>query len=170
LAPSNLPDGGFEFNGTVYKSSRSCQPEGRLIGKPGMRKAAPSALLLLTLLLFQPLVFAAQKTYEAGKLLSVESPEVSIPIPVGDGQTMNWPMHFNYKFEVQKGDVVFIGSCQKSAYKAEWHVGDDVEFRLHKDKMYLKRPNGKELTLVFLLEARLGPDGRPITVLKSEKR
>jgi len=136
-----------------------------------MRKAAPSgALLIVTLILLLPLVFASQKTYEAGKLVSVESPEVSIPIPVGDGQTMDWPMHFNYKFEVQKGDVVYIGYCQKSAYKAEWHVGDDVDFRLNKDKMYLKRRNGKELTLVFLLEARLGPDGQPITVLKSKKR
>jgi hypothetical protein len=136
-----------------------------------MRKAAAiGTLLLVTVILLQPLVYASQKTYQAGKLLSVESPEESIPIPVGNGQTMNWPVHFNYKFEVQKGDVVYIGYCQKSAYKAEWQVGDNVEFRLNKDKMYLKRPNGKELTLVFLLEARLGPDGQPITVLKSKRR
>ena len=136
-----------------------------------MRKAAVNcAFLLVTAILVQPLIYASQKTYETGKLLSVESPEVSIPIPIGDGQTINWAMHFNYKFEVQEGNVVYIGYCQRNAYKPEWRVGNDVEFRLKKDKMYLKRPNGKELALVFLLEARLGSDGQPITILKSKKR
>lgn len=47
----------------------------------------------------------------------------------------------------------------KRDYKTEWQVGDDVQFRLKKDKMYLKRTNERELTLDFLLQAKLGPDG-----------
>jgi len=33
-------------------------------------------------------------------------------------------------------------SCQ---YKLEWAVGDTVEFRAHKRKMFVRRPSGKEL-------------------------
>jgi len=69
-----------------------------------------------------------------------------------------------------RGDIVYIGYCQKSEYKAEWRVGDETQFRLKKDKMYLKRPNGKELRLVFLLQAKVGADAKPITILKVHLR
>lgn len=88
----------------VYNSSQSCQPERCLIGKPGMRNAAASGTLrLVTVILLQPLVYASQKTYQAGKLLSVESPEESIPIPVGDGQTINWPIALQLQIRSAKG-------------------------------------------------------------------
>lgn len=135
-----------------------------------MQRTAKFAVLLSFALLPLGFVYATQKTYEAGRLVSVQSPEVSIPIPLPSGQTLDWPMHFSYEFEIQQGDVVYIGYCQKSEYKAEWHVGDKTQFRLKKDKMYLKRPNGKELRLVFLLQAKLGADGKPITILKYKKR
>jgi plasmid stabilization system protein ParE len=79
-------------------------------------------------------------------------------------------LHLAYQFEVQQADIVYIGYCEKRDYKAEWRVGDDVQFRLKKDKMYLKRPNGKEFMLEFLLQAKLGPDGKPITILGYKKR
>jgi hypothetical protein len=45
-----------------------------------------------------------------------------------------------------------------------------MQFRTKKDKMYLKRPNGKEFGLEFLLQAKLGPDGKPVTILSQRKR
>jgi hypothetical protein len=52
-------------------------------------------------------------------------------------------MHFSYEFEVQQGDFVYIGYCQKSEYRSEWKVREEAQFRLKKDKMYLKRPMEK---------------------------
>ena len=83
---------------------------------------------------------------------------------------MQFPIHPTYQFEIQQGEVVYIGYCQNRDYKAEWHVGDDVQFRTKKNKLYLKRPNGKEFRLEFLLEAKLGPDGKPVTILSQRKR
>lgn len=79
-------------------------------------------------------------------------------------------MHPFYEFEIHQGDVLYIGVCQKRDYKAEWRVRDDVHFRLQKDKIYLKRPNGKEFQLDFIMEAKLGPDGKPVSVVSHTKR
>ncbi len=89
------------------------------------------------------------------------------PLPLPSGQTLTFPVHLSYQFEVQQADVVYIGYCQKRDYKAEWQVGDDVQFRLKKDKMYLKRPNGRELTLDFYCRRSSVPTGKPITILSS---
>ena len=67
------------------------------------------------------------------------------------------------------GDVVYVGYCKKQAYIAEWNVGDEVQFRTKNNKMYLKRPNGKEFTLEFMLQAKLGPDGKPQTIFNQRK-
>jgi len=135
-----------------------------------MQRAVAVGVLLLAVVLPSALAHASQKTYEGGKLLSVYSPEVPFPMPLPSGQTVTLPMHFSYHFEVQQGDVVYVGYCQQSEYRPEWKVGDDVQFRLKKDKLYLKRSNGKELMLVFLLQATLGPDGKPTTILKYKKQ
>jgi hypothetical protein len=129
------------------------------------------ATLLLVAAFAWPLTaHAAPKTYLAGKLLSIQSPEVDSPLPLPSGQTLLLPMHLSYQFEIQLGDVVYVGYCQTREYKAEWHVGDEMQFRTKKDKMYLKRPNGKEFGLEFLLQAKLGPDGKPVTILSQRKR
>ena len=52
-------------------------------------------------------------------------------------------MRLSYQFEVQQGDIVYVGYCQRRDYKAEWRVGNDVQFRLRKDKMCLKTPQRK---------------------------
>jgi hypothetical protein len=116
--------------------------------------------------------YAGEKTYQTGKLVSIESPEVNFPLPLPSGQVFNMPVHWSYMFEVQQGDLVYVASCPKRDYKAEWRVSDDVEFRLKNDKMYLRRPQGKELTLDFILSARLDSDGKPITVVnfRSKKK
>jgi hypothetical protein len=137
-----------------------------------VKKELPAIFVLLVLTLHSTSVCGSEKTYEDGKLLSVNSPEVPLTIPplVSSGSTVTFPLHLFYHFEVQQGDIVYIGYCQRRDYKAEWRVGDDVQFRLQKDKMYLKRQNGKEFKLEFLLEAKLGPDGKPVTVVSHKKQ
>jgi hypothetical protein len=125
-----------------------------------------TSLLAMVLLPFGA-AHADSKNYQTGKLISVQSPEITLHLPP---PSIDLPMHLNYQFEVQQGDLVYAGSCSRQDYKPEWQVGEDVQFRLSKDKMYLRRPNGKELRLVFLLQAKLGPDGKPITILQYKKK
>src|SRR5579864_2253057 len=126
--------------------------------------------LLIALCAWPVVAQAAPKTYLTGKLVSIKSPEVLLPLPFPSGQTMTFPIHPTYEFEIQQGEVVYIGYCQHRDYKAEWHVGDGVQFRMKKSNLYLRRPNGKEFRLEFLLEATLGPDGKPVTILSQRKR
>ena len=135
-----------------------------------VKKVRIVLLLLAVVCLPLSLVCVAQRAYQTGKLLSVQSPESPFPLPLPSGQTLTVPVHMTYLFEVQEADIVYIGYCQKRDYKPEWRVGDDVQFRLKKDMMYLKRPNGKEFTLDFLLQAKLGPDGKPLTIVSYKKR
>jgi hypothetical protein len=94
-------------------------------------------------------------------------PEVILRMPA---PSMDLPMHLTFNFEIQQGDLVYVGSCRRQDYKSEWQVGQDVQFRLSKDKLYLRRPNGKEMSLVFLLQAKVGPDGKPMTILQYKKK
>jgi len=74
-------------------------------------------------------------------------------------------MHLFYKFEIQQADVLYVGLCQRKDYRAEWRVADDIQFRLKKDKIYLRRQEKGELALNLLLTAKLGPDGKPTTIV-----
>ena len=114
-----------------------------------MRKTIPGIVGLLFIFLLFSTTYASEKVYETGKLLSVKSPEVPFTMPplTPKGPATTVPMHPYYEFEIQQGDVVYMGYCDRRDYKAEWRVGDDVQFRLQKDKLILKRPNGKEFKL-----------------------
>jgi hypothetical protein len=114
--------------------------------------------------------YARDKTYQTGKLISIESPETPVALPLPSGQTLDVPVHVLYKFEIQVGDLWYVGSCLKKEYKAQWRVRDAVQFRLNKDKMYLRRPKRGELVLEFLRSAKLGPDAKPITVVSFKDR
>ena len=131
-------------------------------------KKASIALLLFILLPFCP-VYAGRKTYQTGKLVSVQSPETDLPFPLPSGQMWTLPTHLIYDLEVRQADLVYIGYCPKRAYKGEWRAGDDVQFRIQKDKLFLKRSNGKEFVLDLQLEAKIGPEGKPVTFLSYKK-
>lgn len=145
----------------------ACIPQDKVVAVKTPRIAT---LLLVAAFAWPFTAHAGPKTYLAGKLVSIQSPEVDFPLPLASGQNLLLPMHLSYQFEIQLEDVVYVGYCQTREYKAEWHVGDEVQFRRKKDKMYLKRPNGKEFGLEFLLQAKLDPDGKPVTILSQRKR
>jgi hypothetical protein len=137
-----------------------------------VRNGIPAIVGLLAIGFLFSTSNASEKTYGTGKLLSINSPEYPLTIPplAPNGPTVTLPMHLSYEFEIQQGDVVYMGYCDRRDYKDEWRVGDDVQFRLQKDKLILKRPNGKEFKLIFSTEAKLGPDGKPVTILSQKKR
>lgn len=54
---------------------------------------------------------------------------------------------------------------EKSTYKLDWAVDDPIEFRLSKDAIFLKKPNGKEMRLALLDQPKVadltGPGDLP---------
>lgn len=119
-----------------------------------MRRLALIVLQLSTLL-----VYAGVKSYVSGKLTDVlikdMTTTMSIPIPTGTGMDLPMPVHMgiNYQFEVSVNDIVYVGSCwskDKRNYSSDWVVKDPVEFRLEKDKLFLKRPVKGELRLALM--------------------
>jgi hypothetical protein len=130
------------------------------------------AILVVLALSLPGVAHGEGRTYQTGNLVSVNSPELPFTLPpvVAGGPSITIPLHLSYEFEVRNGDIVYLGFCRRSDYKPEWRVGEDVQFRLQKDKMYLKRPNGKEFRLIFLLEAKLGADGQPTVLVNYKKR
>jgi hypothetical protein len=58
----------------------------------------------------------------------VYSRELRVALPPPSDQTSHLPTHFGYHFEMQQGDIVYVGYCQQSEYKPEWKVGDEVQF------------------------------------------
>jgi hypothetical protein len=87
---------------------------------------------LLALFLVTPISGWSAKTYLTGKLVHVDSE-----------QTIESRIYVLY---IQQSDHSFsVRMVEKPTYKLEWAVDDPVEFRLAKDAIYLKRPNGKEM-------------------------
>jgi len=55
-----------------------------------------------------------------------------------------------YVFQIQLDDLMYFAeyNAGKLSYQPQWIVNDPIEFRVGKDnRMFLKRPDGKELEL-----------------------
>jgi hypothetical protein len=133
------------------------------------RKATIAAVLIAISSL--PICLSArEKPYEKGKLVSIESPDTPVRLPLPSGQVIGVPVRLLNRFGIQQGDILYLGTCLKKDCKAEWRVGDDVEFRREKDKLYVKRPKHGEVELHFLMSAKLDADGKPVAVLDYAKK
>jgi hypothetical protein len=131
----------------------------------GMREKGNIAVVLMAVLSLPICAAARGKSYENGKLVSIESPETPFPLPLPSGQIIGVPTQLLNEFGIQQRDILYLGTCLKRDCKPEWRVGDDVQFRREKGKLYLKRPKHGECELQFLLSAKLDADGKPIAVL-----
>ena len=87
-----------------------------------------------------------------------------LPIQTGPGQDIVLPLPFgiDYQFQVQSDMIVYVGMCysnpnDKRNYGADWVVNDPVEFRVDKDKLFLKRSPKGELRLALLTRLRVLP-------------
>ena len=123
------------------------------------------ATLLVLLMLSESFLFGTAKKYETGTLVEVALITVPFHIPDLTGRTKNdlvLPTPMIYRVWVRSGDVIYVGDCLRSNFRQEWRVNEEVQFRLKRDKLYLRRPNGKEFELTMFGQARSGPDGKPV--------
>ena len=100
--------------------------------------------------------FAADKAYQTGKLLDVDS-QLYQKL-VGDTTVTR---HQN-DLSVQVGDIIYVGECHErkrwsSCRPGNWIVGDPIEVRVDKDEMYLRKPNGGEVKTRIVKRVRVNP-------------
>lgn len=76
------------------------------------------------------------ETYQTGELIRVESQ-----------QTANAKIIELY---IKQGEHTYAIRLYKPLrYQLEWQVNQPIEFRFHKNAIYLKRPNGKEFKITY---------------------
>jgi hypothetical protein len=136
--------------------------------------------VLLTIVFTALSIHAAKQPYETGQLVDIviKDMTVDISLPVSNGPGPNnsfpFPLHLgvNYQFQIQAGDIVYVANCwskSKRNFGSEWVVKDPVEFRVVKDRLFLKRTGKSELRLGLMTRARLvstaGTEQRPAATL-----
>ena len=97
-----------------------------------------------------------KKTYQTGKLLDLAVQDMSRGTAIIGGMAAPIPGRL-YVFQIQLDDLVYFAEYKagKLSYKPEWIVNDPIELRLEKDgRMFLKRPDGKELELTVIKKVR----------------
>jgi hypothetical protein len=114
---------------------------------------------LILILLAAVAVKAGVKPYPTGKLGNVVVKDmtttISFPISTGTGDGLQMPLHMgvNYQFEISVDDILYVGSCWskgKRNYGSDWVIKDPVEFRVEKNKLFLKRPLKGELRVALM--------------------
>ena len=107
---------------------------------------------------------AGERSYRSGILKQIEFKDLTgaISVPTATGQDVSIPLPFgiNYQFQVQSDMILYVGNCwskDKRSYGSEWVVNDPVEFRLEKDRLFLKRPTKGELRLALMIRLRVLP-------------
>lgn len=120
--------------------------------------------VLLLILFVAVAASAVERSYRSGILKQVEIKDVTsaIPVSTGAGQTASIPipLGLNFEFQVQSDMIVYVAGCWskgKRSYSSEWVVNDPVEFRVEKDKLFLKRPSKGELRLALMMRLRVLP-------------
>lgn len=111
------------------------------ITKTRLRNTTACSVVVLILFL-NVLADGKAQSYEKGELVAV----VLQQSPYGPLGNPPFP---SYLVFIRVGDVVYGGSCRREQFTNEWKVKDDVEFRIVKNFLFLKRPNGKELRLAY---------------------
>jgi len=107
--------------------------------------------LVLLVSAFDPIASAKRPIYQRGNLIEVSPKYIESPAPVAGAILPPPQILIGYSFEIQVGIFTYsvdaaICCPLRSNYKLEWAANDAIEFRFDKEKMFVKRPNGKELT------------------------
>ncbi|HWY59764.1 MAG TPA: hypothetical protein VNZ03_35200 [Terriglobales bacterium] len=68
----------------------------------------------------------------------------------------------SYLFQIQVGDLVYFAQYTAGALsdRTSWIVNDPIDLRFEKEKMFLKRPDGKEVELWLAKTVRLSQSGQ----------
>ena len=102
------------------------------------------SLLASILMVFATVGFAADKVYQKGKHLDVDSQ--AFQKLVGDSSVTR---HEN-NLSVQIDTLIYVGQCEEkkhfsSCRPGTWIIGDPIDVRIDKDYMYLRKPDGGEV-------------------------
>jgi hypothetical protein len=98
----------------------------------------------------------ADQAYVTAKLSNVDVTDMSATLDIPP-MTVPIPLGVMYQFTIEGDDITYLAGCTSKArkgYAAEWVVNDPVQFRIDKYKIFLKRPNGKELRLGLVTKVR----------------
>lgn len=114
-------------------------------------------LMLIVAVLSAQELFAGEKLYQPGKLNDVVIKDMSTTISLPGGPvSFPFPLHMgiNYQFQIATDDnIVYFASCWskgKRNYGSDWVVKDPIDFRVDKDRLFLKRPTKGELRLALI--------------------
>lgn len=92
---------------------------------------------------------ASKRVYEQGKLIDLSPIYLDTLL---SGGTFLWSprLLLGYELQIQVGENTYfvnVATCCPSGrqQKFEWGVGNPIQFRTEKHKMFVRRPNGREL-------------------------
>jgi hypothetical protein len=106
--------------------------------------AKRAAFVVFLVLALHSAVQARKRVYEQGKLIDL-SP-IYFDLPLGAANLLPPPrIVIGYKLQIQVGDNSYFVTVASRENKVGWRVGDPVQFRMDKQKMFVKRPSGEEL-------------------------
>jgi hypothetical protein len=110
---------------------------------------------------------ATDRPYIAARLEKIEITDLTTTVTIpplvqnGSGFTMQIPLGVAYKFTLDADGIAYFAACvskAKKSFAADWVVNDPVQFRVEKNRLYLKRPNGTALRLGLIEKIRIKPD------------
>jgi len=116
--------------------------------------------ILLLVLVF--LAAGKPKSYNSGRLANVSMEDLSIPFTL-DKTTIPVSLGTMYRFDISAEGVTYIAACfspRKRGFASDWTVQNSIEFRVHDDKLFLKRPSGKELRVSLLMKTQETNQGK----------
>jgi hypothetical protein len=97
-----------------------------------------------------------KKQYQTGKLQDVVVQDVSRGTAIIGGMAAPIPGRL-YIFQIEVGGLVYFAEYRagKLSYQPAWVVNDPIDLRFEKEnKMFLKRPDGKELEVLVVKKVR----------------
>jgi hypothetical protein len=105
--------------------------------------------LVLIIVLDSP-AGAAKAIYQRGSLIKVSPKYTESPAPMPPAILPPPQILVGYSFEIQVGTFTYFVDAAlccplRSKYKLEWAANDPIDFRWDKDRMFIRRQNGKEL-------------------------
>ncbi len=118
-----------------------------------MKPIFVTRLLLGCLATSASLIASTHTQYQSGKLLDVSDDE-----RLDEGTTMRWAV-----YKVQVGDIVYTARGERLRHHSgdAGHglvVGDEVQVAVEDDKIFLKRPDGKEIKAKIVKRTRAVPN------------
>jgi hypothetical protein len=122
-------------------------------------------LITAVLAVVLPSLYAVEKQYQTGKIVDIRQKShtrilyylVNTPVTQDDPY---------YEVSVQFKDMIYVGEYtprhSSDTLPEQWKVGSELQARLDKHHMLVKRPGGLDLDLLIIKRAPASPE-KPVT-------